>query len=118
MSQKISLEYLAGFWDGEGCFYLGTQKAKHPDNQKLYSKAQVMLSQSGDDGLELLKQIVAQYGGSIYEHLKPGQHRAKKTAYKAWWNKEEAIALIKQLLPFLILKRKEAQEVLDYLTRD
>jgi hypothetical protein len=115
---SISLEYLAGFWDGEGCFYMGLQKAKNPNNPKLYPKAQVLLSQSGDDGLALLEAIKAQYGGSIYLHLKPGQHRAKKTAYKIWWNKEEAVVLIKQLLPHLILKKKEAAEVLQYLTRE
>jgi hypothetical protein len=115
---QISPEYLAGFWDGEGCFYMGLQKAKHPDNPKLYPKAQVLLSQSGDDGLKLLEAIQAQYGGSIYTHLKPGQHRAKKTAYKIWWNKGEAIQLIHILLPYLILKKTEAETVLQYLTRE
>lgn len=103
--------------DGEGCFYLGLQKAKHPDNPKLYPKAQVILSQSGEDGLALLEAIQLKFGGSIYHHLKPGQHKAKKNAYKIWWNKEEAVTLITLLLPKLILKQKEAQQVLDYLTR-
>ena len=115
---SISPEYLAGFWDGEGCFYLGKQKAKNPNNPKVYPKAQVLLSQSGEDGLKLLEDISKEYGGTIYEHLKPGQHRAKKTAYKIWWNKDEAILLIQKLLPHLILKKKEAQEVLTYLTRE
>lgn len=115
---KITPQYLAGFFDGEGTFYLGYQKAKHPDNKKLYPKAQVLLSQSGDDGLDLLENIKEQYGGSIYLHLHPGQHKAKKTAYKIWWNKDEAITLINQLLPHLILKKNEAEEVLKYLTRE
>jgi hypothetical protein len=114
----ITPEYLAGFWDGEGCFYMGMQKAKHPDNKKLYPKAQVMLSQSGEDGLRLLEAVREQYGGTIYLHLKPGQHKAKKTAYKIWWNKEEAIKLINTLMPYLILKKTQAAEVLQYLTRD
>ena len=117
-NQKISPQYLAGFFDGEGCFYIGWQKAKHPENKKFYPKAQVLLSQSGEDGLNLLEQIKADYGGNIYLHLRPGQHKAKKTAYKIWWNKEEAISLITQLLPYLILKKTEAEEVLQYLTRE
>jgi hypothetical protein len=76
-----------------------------------------LLSQSGDDGLKLFEAIKEQYGGSIYLHLKPGQHKAKKTAYKIYWNKEEAIKLIEQLLPFLVLKREQATEVLQYLKR-
>ncbi len=113
---KIGIEYLAGFWDGEGCFYLGLQKGK--TNDKLYPKAQVILSQSGSDGLKILEAIKEQYGGSIYHHLRVGQHKAKKDAYKIWWNKEEASKLIEQLLPHLILKRNEAVEVLQYLKRN
>lgn len=111
---EINPEYLAGFFDGEGTFYLGKQIGR---NGKEYPKAQVMLSQSGDDGLKLLTWIQSEYGGNIYEHLKAGEHKATKSAYKLYWNKEEAILLIKQIGPFLILKAREAREVLEYLER-
>ena len=111
--ENIDILYLAGFFDGEGCFYLGTQVK----NGKAYPKAQILLSQSGEDGLELLKHIQHEYGGSLYHHLKVGQHKATKDAYKLWWNKTEGIALIKLLLPHLRLKQQEAQNVLNYLTR-
>lgn len=114
----LSLDYLAGFFDGEGCFYLGMQKAGNPKNPKQYPKAQVLLSQSGEDGLKLLEAIQKQYGGTIYQHLKPGQHKATKPAYKIWWNKDEAITLINLLLPKLIIKKRDAQAVLQYLTRE
>lgn len=107
-------EYLAGFFDGEGTFYLGKQYK----NGKEYPKAQVLLSQSGDNGLKLLEQIQEKYGGSIYLHLRAGQHKATKEAYKIYWNKEEAIKLINVLLPHLILKQKEASLVLEYLKRN
>lgn len=110
----ISLEYLAGFFDGEGTFYLGKQFKKG----KEYPHATVMLSQSGDDGLKLLESVQLQYGGSIYQHLKPGQYKATKAAYKLYWNKDEAIRLILNLQDYLILKRTAAQEVLKYLTRN
>lgn len=76
-----------------------------------------MLSQSGEIGLELLTKIQKVYGGSIYEHLKPGQHKATKYAYKLYWNRKEAIALILELLPHLYIKQQAAQDVLKYLTR-
>lgn len=113
----MSPEYLAGFFDGEGTFYLGLQKAKHHLNTKNYPKAQVMLSQSGEIGLQLLTDIQTRYGGNIYQHLKPGQHKATKAAYKIWWNKKEAQQLIPQLLPFLRIKKDAAQAVLNYLNR-
>lgn len=114
-AKALSIEYLAGFFDGEGCFYLGLQKGKKNDN--LYPKAQVMLSQSGESGKLLLEKIMAEFGGKMYLHLKPGQYKATKTAYKVWWNKDEAIVLIKLLLPHLIIKYQEALEVLNYLQR-
>lgn len=114
---QLSLEYLAGFFDGEGTFLIGTQKSRNPLNTKIYSHASIMLSQSGEDGLALLEQVQEQHGGKIYEHLKAGQHKATKSAYKLYWNKKEGVELCKKLIPFLILKKNQAQIVLDYLTR-
>lgn len=109
----MSPEYLAGFFDGEGTFYIGKQHK----NGKEYPHATVMLSQSGEDGLRLLEQIQLKYGGNIYQHLKPGQHKAKKAAYKLYWNREEAIELINTIADYLIIKQQVALNVLTYLTR-
>lgn len=114
----ISPEYLAGFFDGEGTFYLGFQKSKNPESDKLYPKAQVLLSQSGFDGKELLEKIREEYGGTLYQHLEAGEHKATKPAYKVYWNKLEAVQLITKLLPYLILKKDKAEEVLTYLLRN
>jgi len=78
----------------------------------------VLLSQSGEDGLRLLEEIQLSYGGNIYQHLKPGQHKATKAAYKLYWNREEAITLINAIGDYLILKQGVANEVLTYLTRN
>lgn len=110
----MNASYLAGFFDGEGTFYIGKQIKNH----KEYPKAQVMLSQSGEEGLALLQLIQVEFGGKIYQHLKAGEHKATKPAYKLYWNKKESIPLIKALLDHLILKRKAAKEVLDYLKRN
>lgn len=107
-------EYLAGFFDGEGTFYLGTQLK----NGKEYPKAQVLLAQSGAPGLKLFEDIQAEYGGKIYQHLKEGDHKATKPAYKMYWNKDEAIKLIERIGPHLVLKKEAAGVVLLYLTRE
>lgn len=109
----MSPEYLAGFFDGEGTFYIGKQYK----NGKEYPHATVMLSQSGEEGLRLLERVQRAYGGNIYQHLKPGQHKATKAAYKLYWNKDEAIELINSISDYLILKQSVALEVLTYLTR-
>lgn len=110
----MSPEYLAGFFDGEGTFYIGKQVHK---NGNTYSSFKVMLSQSGDDGLKLLEEIQTFIGGTIYKHLNAGQYKATKPAYKLYWNKDEAPRLINFILPFLILKRNAAIEVLKYIQR-
>lgn len=110
----MSPEYLAGFFDGEGTFYIG----KQIKNGKEYPKAQVLLAQSGEEGLGLLKTIQSEYGGNLYLHLSAGEHKATKNAYKLYWNKDEAIILIGNLLPYLRLKYSVAKEVFEYLTRD
>jgi hypothetical protein len=110
----VSEQYLAGFFDGEGTFYIGKQFK----NGKEYPKATVMLSQSGYEGMLLLEEIQKQYGGSLYQHLKAGEHKATKDAYKLWWPKDEAIELCQKLIPHLKLKQQAAQTVLAYLTRN
>lgn len=77
-----------------------------------------MLSQSGEDGLRLLEEIQQKHGGKIYEHLKAGEHKATKSAYKLYWNKIEGIKLCQAMIPHLILKKQLAENVLTYLTRD
>jgi hypothetical protein len=111
----MSPEYLAGFFDGEGTFYIGKQVKK--STGKSYPSFKVMLSQSGEDGLALLEEIQRFIGGELYKHLNAGQYKATKPAYKLYWNKEEALRLINFILPFLILKRQAAIDVLNYINR-
>lgn len=113
---EIHPRYLAGFFDGEGTFKVSHNIKK--SNGKKYPHATILLSQSGEDGRELLEKIRREYGGNLYLHISAGQHKATKPAYKLYWNKAEAILLIKDLLPYLILKKQAAQEVLEYLERD
>jgi LAGLIDADG endonuclease len=109
----LTPEYLAGFFDGEGTFYIGKQFKKG----KEYPHATILLSQSGEGGLALLELIQSMYGGSIYKHLSAGQYKATKPAYKLYWNKVEGIELCKTLIPHLILKKEAAVTVLLYLER-
>src|SRR4051812_18219446 len=114
----ISIEYLAGFFDGEGTAWLGTQTKK----DKQYPHYTILLSQSGDLGLSLLNTIRQEYGGALYKHLSKGQKAghatATKEAYKLYWNKAEGIKLLQNLIPHLVLKKQEAIKLLTYLMRN
>ncbi len=111
----ITDEYLAGFFDGEGHFSINVQISK---TGKEYPHHTVMLSQSGEDGLQLLKEIQSIYGGKIYQHLKVGDWKATKNAYKLYWRKAEAAEFIPKILPHLRLKKAAAELVLQYVTRN
>ncbi len=111
---KLNEDWLAGFFDGEGCFKITKQ---HGKNGKEYKHASIMLSQSGEDGLLILLKIQQEYGGKIYHHLKIGEHKATKNAYKLYWNKDEGKTFLNRIIPRLILKRKDAELVLSYLER-
>lgn len=111
----VTDEWLAGFFDGEGCFWLGSQVKK--STGKRYPACRVIIGQSGENGKEVLEAIQTKHGGELYQHLAPGQHKATKSAYKLYWNAEEALALINTLLPHLLLKKEEAMEVKEYLER-
>ena len=112
---EITPQWLAGFFDGEGTFYLGKQTKK--SSGKSYPHFTVLLSQSGEDGRAILASIQEQYGGLLYQHLKAGQHKATKPAYKLYWNADEAPTLIEKLVPYLLLKKEAALAVKSYIER-
>lgn len=110
---EINDEWFAGFFDGEGCAKLTKQRK----NGKIYGHFSIILSQSGEDGLRLLKKIQRIYGGSIYKHLAKGQYKATKPAYKLYWGKKEGKDLLIRIKNKLFIKRKDAEIVLKYINR-
>jgi hypothetical protein len=111
----LTPQYLAGFFDGEGTISVQWNRKKGTD--KKYPHSTVLLSQSGEDGYNLLKEIQDQYGGKIYLHLRKGEYKATKNAWKLYWNKTEAIKMLQQIQPYLILKQQNAIVALEYLQR-
>lgn len=113
--EELSIEWVAGFFDGEGCAKIGKQaKVK---SGIIYPHASLTLSQSGEDGLAVLEAVQKQFGGKIYHHLRVGEHKATKNAYKLYWNKEDGAAFLIKLIPHLKLKKQDCQTVLNHYQR-
>ena len=100
----ISLEYLAGLIDGEGCLdFISSKKYKYP-------QIRVALKESDSKVLFLIKDI---YGGRI-------NHRGKQKSWKDYWSEqdlwtiggEKANKLLKRLLPYLVVKKQKAEILL------
>lgn len=99
----MNISYLAGLVDGEGCIRL------HPSNKGIYRKYYPRLQVTNTYKL-LLDMLVSQYGGAIHGPKKG------KSSYKDCWDwritGDKARQLLKDLIPFLIIKKEKAIEVL------
>lgn len=102
----IGKEYLAGFFDGEGCIYLGTTTAS--GTSKKYPHLIVTLSQSGDGGKTLLLNIQNHYGGRFSKSKK--YKDSHKDAYQLRWTGKKAILFLDQIPPFLVIKKEKARQ--------
>lgn len=88
---ELTLQWLAGFVDGEGCI---TLYGRHKNPRLIVTNTY----------LPILKAIQAQYGGSVHS---TGAKTPRKCFVIAWQCKQ-AIALLKQLTPFLMVKKAQA----------
>lgn len=100
----ISLEYLAGLVDGEGCIRL------HPSNKGKYRKYYPRL-QVTNTYKPILDMLVDQYGGAIHSAKTP-QKEGWKIKHDWRLTGDKARELLNQLLPYLIIKQEKAKEVL------
>lgn len=101
---KLSIEYIAGFVDGEGCIY-----AQVRPNQRLDTKLIIT-----NTDLSVLKDIQEFFGcGTIRLKSRGSTDRARKTCYlyEVW--AQEAADVITKLLPYLRQKKPQAELILE-----
>lgn len=101
---KLDIQYIAGFVDGEGCIY-----AQVRENNRLDTRLTVT-----NTDLKTLLEIQEFFGcGKIREKSRSAKDIYTKICY-VWevWAKEAAV-VIKQLLPFLRQKKKQAELILE-----
>lgn len=108
---QISKEYLAGFFDGEGCIYLGYTSAS--GTKKKYPSLIVTLAQSGEEGLKLLLQIQKNYGGRL--HHKKKIKVSHKEAYQLRWRGKNAILFLDLIGKYLNIKQQKASDVCNFM---
>jgi len=92
--KKVDLAYLAGFFDGEGSISLRLQQGK-------YLRIEVSCSQNSVD---VLWMYVRAFRGNVYESQRCYQWKT----YGA-----QAINFLHSVLPFLVVKRLDAQETIE-----
>ena len=122
-TRKENWAYLAGLLDGEGCFTItGFWKKrlpapKTPEGALHYFKMGLTIILYNTD-VRVMKWLVQHFGGTYYVHH-PSKQPNHKTGYswhpKGAKNKE---LMILATLPYLIIKREQAQISLEYLRMD
>lgn len=113
---KVSIAYLAGFFDGEGCIHLARKGA----GVASYT-ARVTISQSKNRGKVLLDKIaftLSTYGISC--HIGVDNRISKlhpSVMYNLQINSRLSVSkFIKLVMPYLEIKKLEAQDILRFLS--
>lgn len=93
--------YIAGYIDGDGCFYIGFERGKKRLKPK--AVASIIISSVDKDILDIFKH---QFGGSIY--LKQQKVDYWKPQYNHTFRKKDSVNLTNMILPYLTEKQDQA----------
>jgi hypothetical protein len=107
--QRFSIEWAAGFVDGEGCIHIARQtyRGKRRETWKL----RCYISQNDLEVLEHFRGAVG-IDAPIYKVRRTKQQN--KQVYTLNFEGKKAMALVALLMPHLIRKREEAQAAMTY----
>lgn len=113
MEQTIQekLAYMAGIVDGEGCICMTKGRVNANSNKVCYKVRLTVCSTS----IVLLDWLVNNFGGNyVLKPIKKGMELKHSKAYN--WNIhcEKAGNLLSMILPYLVIKKKQAELVLAY----
>lgn len=104
-SDGPSIEYLAGFFDGEGCLY--AQK----ESDRSIPSFQIRVSTTREEEPEYFHN---RWGGSYYTHDPTAESHSKSWHWQA--TGETARIAVEQLLPYLRGKEKQAKVFLEAMS--
>jgi hypothetical protein len=108
-SKKLSLEYIAGFVDGEGCISIHENRAWLAESANGRPRI-VMQVAIANCNRAVLVQIQRQHGGSICKQTRTNPHARQGYALKL--SEQSACRFLEKILPFLCIKRKQAKLML------
>lgn len=112
----ISTEYIAGFFDGEGCvslFYFALRKKKSDPSKKILGMRLVVLVSNTEP--EVLRLIQAVYGGHLHISNKRRKATHKPVSSLRFSNAPDQRRFLAAILPFSITKREAIKIGLVYL---
>jgi hypothetical protein len=96
---KTDLAYLAGFIDGEGCFFLGYRKI----GKRNCFPTSVLVAQTSQ---AVLHEYQASFGGTVHDH---GKTKKNRPAWMWAIHGENAERLTRLVRPYLKVKKEQAE---------
>jgi hypothetical protein len=102
-SEVMSTEYLAGFFDGEGCVRI-TVRGK--------VRQVVLECMLVNTDIPILREVQTAFGGRLYTY--PSKKSGWKPFSSLHWSGPQAADLLKKLRPFLRLKARQADLGLEF----
>ncbi len=107
MTSEVDVAYVAGLIDGDGCIRFQSRK-----RGRKRRPPEIVVSNSCKVVVEWLQK---RFGGRIYVD----NRRGRRVSY-SWrlYRKEEVRRLLRMVLPFLKVRRRQAELVLYYLEND
>lgn len=107
---NINWSYLAGLFDGEGTFTISKGRRKgYPD----YSFEEIYITNSNK---EIMDWLVENFGGSVRITRHGDKEKNWKDVYKWFLPAKRRKEFIKNITPLLIIKRKQALLLLEYIS--
>lgn len=97
----LSLQYIAGLIDGDGCIHLDNS------NDKLYVAIQVSMTCK-----EIIDLLYVQFGGGFCE-IQPKKDNSK-VAYQWKVRSDAAIHLLVDIFPYLVVKKEQAKLAMQF----
>ena len=109
-TSESQIAYIAGFWDGEGTLGIwATRRKNHP--MPCYFLAGI---QAGNTNLAVLESIQSDLGIGTIGRYRPTNPRGK-SCYKLTISQREAEPFVRAMLPFLRIKNRQAELILEFL---
>ncbi len=107
--------YLAGLIDGDGSMGLYRIRDCHKDGRYGIPRYLPRLSISNTN-IGLLERVQEVWGGNIYA-AKSGYRPGNPVHRMQWQTQAGIVSILQSIKPYLILKSKQADELLDYCIR-
>ena len=111
---KLLASYVAGFIDGEGCIRMQRIVRTRKQRKHRLSTHFACTVEVANTNTEVLRKIQAEYGGRFTDRICNGNPNAKLYAVLQW-HARSCYRLVKEIYPFLIVKRKQARLIFHYL---